>query len=268
MTDPFTLDEARAAGLTRAQLLGRRWRRLGPAIYASSAVASEPLVRLKAASRRLPADAVFSGQTAAWLHGLDTRFGAIEATLSPPTRTAHLAGIAIRRRRLKPDEIVLRKGFRVTSAARTVIDLASSLDLVETVVILDAALHKRLIRLSDIKPRAGARGVRTLRRAIELAEPATESPMETRLRLALVLGGLPRPCVQTPLGVARADLYYPDQRLVIEYDGATHRDSITADNRRQNRLVEAGYLILRFSAADVLGDPTAVIELVRKALRA
>jgi very-short-patch-repair endonuclease len=90
--------------------------------------------------------------------------------------------------------------------------------------------------------------------------------METRLRLALVLAGLPKPEVQVPLpdAVARADLYYPAQRLVIEYDGATHRDSLAADNRRQNRLINAGYRVLRFTASDLGGD---VAAMVRRALR-
>jgi very-short-patch-repair endonuclease len=189
----------------------------------------------------------------------------------PSSRITQRAGLTIRRCRLEPYEIVQRLGFRVTSPVRTVVDVASRSDLVEAVVILDAALHKRLIRIEQIKPRAGERGVRTLRRAIELAEPATESPMETRLRMVLVLGGLPRPEVQARLRVAsgvigRADLYYPGPRVVIEYDGATHRDSVAADNRRQNRLVEAGYRVLRFTAADVFGQAPAVVATVRQAL--
>src|SRR5436189_5416482 len=96
--------------------------------------------------------------------------------------------------------------------------------------------------------------------------------METRLRLLLVLAGLPRPRRQVSLhddhGIfsARPDLYYPDQRLVIEYDGSTHRDSLAADNRRQNRLIDSGHRILRFTAADVIETPAAVIVLVRRAL--
>jgi very-short-patch-repair endonuclease len=91
--------------------------------------------------------------------------------------------------------------------------------------------------------------------------------------MVLVMAGLPRPEVQVPLRAAtgflgRADLYYPEPRLVIEYDGATHRDSVTADNRRQNRLVEAGYRVLRFSAADVFGQAAAVAATVRQGLRA
>jgi len=111
-----------------------------------------------------------------------------------------------------------------------------------------------------------------LRRAIELAEPATESPMETRLRLLLVLAGLPRPQVQVPLHddkghfIGRPDLYYPSQRLALEYDGAIHRETMTADHRRQNRLINAGYRLLRFTAADVLSTPDSTVLLVRQAL--
>ena len=96
--------------------------------------------------------------------------------------------------------------------------------------------------------------------------------MESRLRLLLVLAGLPRPKVQLSLRddsglfIARPDLYYPGARLAIEYDGVTHRASLAADNRRQNRLIEARCRILRFTAADVLNTPAAVVSVVRRSL--
>ena len=126
--------------------------------------------------------------------------------------------------------------------------------------MLDAALNKRMIRLQDV-PVAHA----------DYVDAASQSPMETRLRLLLVLAGLPRPQVQVSVGdensfLGRADLYYPDHRLIIEYDGGTHRDSFASDNRRQNRLLDAGYRMLRFSAGDVYGPPNEVVDLVRSAL--
>lgn len=96
--------------------------------------------------------------------------------------------------------------------------------------------------------------------------------METRLRMLLVQAGLPRPLVQVSLCdevevfVGRPDLFYPRQRLAIEYDGTGHRETMAADNRRQNRLIDAGYRILRFTAGDVLGTPESVLALVRKSL--
>ncbi len=141
---------------------------------------------------------------------------------------------------------------------------------------IDAALHGRLVTSGQLREwvatHSGYRGVSRLRRALELAEPATESPMETRLRLLLVLADLPRPLVQVPLDdhkghfIGRPDLFYPTQRLALEYDGSSHRETMTADHRRQNRLINAGFRLLRFTAADVLSSPESVVLLVRQAL--
>jgi hypothetical protein len=96
--------------------------------------------------------------------------------------------------------------------------------------------------------------------------------METRLRLLLVLAGLPRPEAQVSLYddaggfLGRPDLLYREPRLALEYDGGTHRNSLADDNRRQNRLLAAGFRLLRFTAGDVLGTPDAVVALVRSAL--
>ena len=93
--------------------------------------------------------------------------------------------------------------------------------------------------------------------------------METRLRWLLLKARLPMPEVQTDLYddagelVGRADLYYPQAHLVIEYDGGNHRDRLVSDNRRQNSLIRAGYRMLRFTAPDVYGRPRAVANEVR-----
>src|SRR6202011_5095296 len=98
------------------------------------------------------------------------------------------------------------------------------------------------------------------------------SPMETRLRMVVVLNGLPRPEVQvtvrdeTGFPIGRTDLYYPAHRLGLEYDGETHRASLAEDNRRQNRLLLADVRLLRFTASDVFRRPDSVVAQVRDAL--
>ena len=163
-----------------------------------------------------------------------------------------------------------------TSILRTTIDLGSRPPLVEAVVAVDMALQRRLVGLAELHELAEARsrrGIVHLRRVVELAEPASESAMETRLRLLLVLAGLPPPQAQVPLHdergrfLGRPDLYYPEQRLGLEYDGATHRSSLVQDNRRQNRLHDAGYRLLRFTATDINRTPDAVVALVARQLR-
>jgi len=273
---PFTVAEARQAGLRRWHLKGASWTRLTRGTYVSKRLASDPFQRLDAARNRLPSDAAFSGLTAAWLHGIDVPpCEPIEATVPKTCGVSARAGILIHRSELAGDVVQVR-GMRATSIARTLSDLSARLGTSEAVVLVDAALHGRLIQLdtlgSWVASNRRRRGIACLRRAIGLAEPATESPMESRLRMLLVLAGLPRPKVQARIYDAsgrfagRLDLYYESHRLGIEYDGNLHRTALVEDNRRQNRLHSAGVTLLRFTAADVLGNPQSVIAQVRNAL--
>ena len=276
---PFSVEEARRHGVSRAQLLGASWRRLGRGFYAWHEIADAPMTRLIAAKLRLPEAAIFTGPTAAWLHGLDIPpCTPIEAAVPGTNSTSRLVGVVVRRCSIPAAEASIRRGLRVTSAVRTIADLACRLPLTDAVALLDTALHGRLVNSGRLRVWAsthtGYRGVRRLKRALELADPAAESVMETRLRLLLVLAGLPHPRGQVSLRddfglfLARPDLYYPDARLAIEYDGASHRENLTGDNRRQNRLVDAGYRLLRFTAADVLSAPDSVVDLAKRALLA
>jgi hypothetical protein len=182
----------------------------------------------------------------------------------------------VSRARLEPGEVEWRDGMPVTSIRRTLVDIGRRLPLVEAVVIADMALQARLTNKADlaqvVRAQSGTRNVASLRRMVEFAEPRSESAMESRLRMILVLAGLPAPQVQISLYdehgqfLGRPDLLYPAERLCIEYDGGTHRHSLAADNRRQNRLLSAAYKLLRYTAADVLHTPAAVIAQVRAAL--
>jgi very-short-patch-repair endonuclease len=182
--------------------------------------------------------------------------------------------VKLRRAALNESEVIARQGFRVTFPLRTVCDLGSRRDLIEPVVAVDMALHAGQVTMAELAnhlaTHVGAKGIKRLRRAVSLAEPQSASAMETRLRLHLILGKLPRPSVQVDLRdgngnfLGRVDLYYPDRRLAIEYDGANHKDRLESDLRRQNALLNAGYHLLRFTAAD-LRDPKSVVAQVRHA---
>jgi very-short-patch-repair endonuclease len=271
---PFTLDEAKRAGLTRWQLEGTAWTRLGPSTYIATGLAGDPMQTITAALRRLPTAAAFSGLTAAFLHGLDVPpCSPIEATVPEGAGISARAGMALRRSTFSKGDIVRVRGVPVTSILRTICEICGRLSLVEAVVIADAALHERRVSLVELtswaERNAGRRGVQQLRRVVEHAEPAAESPMESRLRMLIVLAGLPRPKAQVSIHnrwgrfVGRPDLYYESERLAIEYDGGVHRNSLSEDNRRQNRLVDAGVTLLRFTAGDVLRAPDSVVAQVR-----
>jgi very-short-patch-repair endonuclease len=145
------------------------------------------------------------------------------------------------------------------------------------VVLGDAILGRGQSSLDALaRIAAGARhrrGVRLLRLALPLLEPRTDSPMETRLRLLLVRAGLPRPEANRDVVVdgewiARPDLSYPGVRIAIEYDGDHHRSrrQWRSDRARRQLLEDAGWVVLEFTADDVLRRPEATVERVRRAL--
>lgn len=275
---PFTIDDARDAGLDRWHLEGAQWTRLGPSTYLWKELLADPMHKLHGANRRLPVGAAFSGMTAAWLHGIDVKpCDPIEVTVPDDAGVSARAGMELRRSVFEKSDIVRLRGLPATSIVRTIAEVCGRLDLIEAVAVADAALHRRLLRPEQLegwaRSHSGHRGVRNLRETLRHAEPASESPMESRLRMVLILGGLPQPRAQVSLHdrwhrfVGRPDLYYEQQRIGIEYDGATHRDSLAEDNRRQNRLLNIGVRLLRFTAGDVLGNPDSVVQQVAEALR-
>ena len=271
---PFSTREGRAKGIERWHLRSPRWQRVGPAIYAPASRIDHTMVRLEAAASRVPAAAAFAGLSAAWLHGLDVDgCSPIEMIVPKGNKVSGRAGMRVYRSALPEAEATAIQGLKVTNILRTLEDIGRRLSLTEATVIVDAALQAGLIEISRFdswaRSRRGGRGLVNLRAVAGAAEPKSESPMETRLRMALVIAGLPRPEAQVPiydergLFVGRPDLYYSDCKLGIEYDGGFHRESLPEDNRRQNRLLEAGVTLLRFTAADVLSRPATVVAQVR-----
>ena len=271
---PFTVDEALRAGVTRRQLRGASWRRMGSGFYVWAGLPDHPMLRLLTVQRRLPTGSAFSGCTAAWLHGLDLApCDPVEATVPNPIDISLRAGVAIRRAKLTSGEVVRLNGVHATSILRTLLDVARYQPLVEAVVAMDAALHKKVVSPGQLRAyvaaKGGHRGFARLDRVVGLAEPATESPMETRLRMVLVLAGLPRPAVQVPIHdqrgryLGRPDLYYASSRLGLEYDGASHRGNLASDVQRQNRLLATGIRLLRFTATDVRNAPDLIVRQVR-----
>jgi very-short-patch-repair endonuclease len=219
---PFSLAEARAAGLTSTALEGKTWRRLGSKLYCWSGLDEDPWEVLVAWRGLLPAYAVFAGATAAWMAGLDfSPTDPVEIVVPSNSGLRSRPGLSVRRCRILPGDVVTIRRLRATCLPRTFHHLSLRLPAVEILVAMDAALRKKLA------PAKAFRG-RKLQRLAAMAAPA-ESPMETRLRWLLIQRGLPRPEVQVKLGdekngIGRADLYYPSARLILEYDGGKHRD--------------------------------------------
>ena len=109
---PFTLAEARSAGLDRWHLDGASWRRLSRGIYVWAGIQETPLSILEAVRRRMPAQAVFSGLTAAWLHRIGgANRDPIEISVRGKPNMSTRVGVRIRRTSLADSEITEVRGF-------------------------------------------------------------------------------------------------------------------------------------------------------------
>lgn len=137
---------------------------------------------------------------------------------------------------------------------------------------------ERLVGRSD-----GIAGVKRLRRVLPLVGEGSESPMETALALIVSLpmsrGGLgaPRPAHNHRVdpgrrwrgsaekGHYRCDLYWPDLRVAVEYDGErahTGAERIAADARRRAALQAMGVTVIDVTR-EQLYHPASFRRLVR-----
>jgi hypothetical protein len=278
---PFRGSNAIAAGLlTRAQLRGSAFQRVFPDTYLRADVPLTHQIRSIAAVVWAGGQGVVSGRSAACMYGVDVlaRDAPIELTIPPGVHIRARHTIRLVRSPLVPADVSRQMGVLTTVPVRTAFDVARRDPLVEAVVCLDAMAAALLVDVEQVCAYADGRlgwpGCRAVPVVLSTVEPRTESPMESRTRVAIVAAGLPRPIAQFVVFdsygrfVARLDFAYPERRVGIEYQGDHHRESAQyrADLRRANLLRELGWTLLQFGPADVLGDPTRMIALIRASL--
>ncbi|MGW4293171.1 DUF559 domain-containing protein [Micromonospora chersina] len=297
---PFRGSAAVAEGLLSWTMLrSPAWVRLLPDVYVHRDGYRDGDHRMwcEAVALRLPPGAVIAGRSAAYLWGADLLSRDASAPGSFPLRPtttgrgtrAPVTVLLPRAARLRshprvrpirsalPDTDRTRfAGLPVTTALRTAFDLGRQGPRVDALIAVEALLHRRVVKLPALRAysaaHAGWPGAALLREVLGLAEPLSESPMETRLRLLLLDAGLGPLTAQHDVRgrfVARVDLAWPALRVAVEYDGDHHRERahFRQDVARLNALRAAGWLVVRFTADDVLRHPHATVALVRQALR-
>ena len=225
----------------------------------------------------------FCGPTALALHGLPV----------PSTASDEVVHIAVRKPRTPPRAAGV-SGHRFTVGSLTSVQhapvvtpleawaqSASSATVDDLTVIGDALVrrvkpHATIAALEQTVVRwRGRRGARFLARAVLLVRARTDSPAETRARLAIVRAGLPEPVVNLAITSAAGrflgfgDLAYPGSKIVIEYEGAHHfqEAQLYHDIDRLAAFVEAGWLVVRLHKHH-LRQPASIVSKVRAALDA
>lgn len=165
--------------------------------------------------------------------------------------------------------------LRVSSPVRTWLECAPVLGVYDLVAAADYLIHWRspIATIEElgkaVASGAGVRGIRKLRRAVELVHPRAESPQESILRAMLSEQGLVFD-VNVPIRTSggadyRADLVLQGTKVIVEYYGDHHRDpqAFRRDLTRVRLLESDGWRVVVVSIDD-LADPRDLALRIRR----
>lgn len=226
--------------------------------------------------------AVASHRTAARVHDIPIPHGRYpeHVTVARNTRRLRRKELTFHARAMGFGDVELFDGVPVTSAARTLVDVAATFPRLAAVWAVDDALRRGLASRAKVEhslqQRPTAPGEAVARERIAEADGKAESILETAGRLALADGGVRLPVAQYRVTdgagfVAYLDGAYPEQRLGLEFDGqGPHSlpDAVFRDRVRQNRLHALGWTVLRFTWWDVMYGTKAFVAQVSSMLAA
>ncbi len=276
---PFTRAEALAAGRDPSRARVGEFRRLFHNVYVDARVVVTPALRAEAALKLFDGRAFASHASAARLHRVPI-----------PTIPDEHVTVLERRHRRRPLGIVPHVnpaptvvevgGVRASAPTQMFIELASLLGLVDLVVVGDHLVRQgkvSLRQLVDACEESRAPGAQAARRAARYVRERVDSPMETRLRMLIVLAGLPEPRVNLTLRdvdgspVRRYDLCWPSVRVIVEYDGRHHIERVEtweSDLERREAIDDDAWRILVVISNGIYGEPEHTLRRIWRLLRA
>lgn len=271
-SQPFTRAEALAAGVTPWELRSRRFVRLHRNVYVARTTPRTLSLRARAVLRIAPPGTVISHDTAAVLWGGSVPTSADIHVRIPPGETFRVEGVATHEGPLPPI-ISRRHGPPVTGPEATFCDLAEKLDLVGLVVLGDRLVRKQATSPDHLVRYASSwagRPAPLARQASRHVRAGVDSPPESRLRMLIVLAGLPEPTVnliirdqRTGDWVRRFELAYPELRVAIEYEGRQHRDDDeiwAADIDRREDLDRRAWRVVQVISTGLFDNPLRTLQ--------
>jgi very-short-patch-repair endonuclease len=275
---PFLRSSALAAGFDPARRPAGL-RQVFTGVWVDRSVEIGPRVRIEAALSLHPPSTFASHQSAAFVRGLPVRHGdrphvSVWQQEHRSRRLGIFAHVACAETKV---EIV--DGIPVSQPLDLFVELAGVLPFVDVVVVGDAMVRRGMFTVDQLLQFCRStrrRHIRKARRAAAFVREGVDSPMETRLRMLLVLAGLPEPVVNFKIFYSngevryRLDLSFPDLRVVVEYDGRHHvEDSYQwkADLERREELEAAGWIVIVITSDGLFRNPEKTIRRVARALR-
>lgn len=275
---PFRATEALDAGLLTFRELRQFHTGIYPGVWVPRGAELSAVDRARAAwlwSRRR---GVLAGLSASAIHGSKWIESDVPAELVLSNRRPPKQ-ITVHSDTLLPEEIRMAHRMPVTTPERTAFDLGRRLPLDEGVQRIDALMNATDLKPADIDEVAqrhpGVRGLRQLRRTLDLVDGGAESPYESLTRLLLIQAGFPRPETQIRVldrsgrVVARIDLGWRQYRVGVDFEGAHHWTDPrqrTADAERYWLLPRLGWNDIRLTSGMLHNQPRVFLERVGEAL--
>ena len=289
----FTTAQALAAGYEEREVArlvrSKQWTRLRRGVLVETSDipdddAGRALTMLRAIGIRIDRPVAGSYRTAAVVHGLsllDPRLDLFDVLRSGPGKGHIEAGVRWRSAAMPASHLVNVDGVCCTSVARTTIDVVRETDFREGLVVAESALNQRLTTLSELRAVHDFcndwSGARTAGRVVSFASALSESPGESLSRIAFADAGLPEPKQQQNVFdarglIGRVDFLWEAQRTIGEFDGRVKylnsnddKTTLYEEKRREDRLREAGFEVVRFSWSDIVNRPAWVVAQIRRA---
>lgn len=276
---PFSRAEALAQGVAPDELRGPRFRSLLRGVYVAADVPITAEIRAQAALVPFGPGSRVSHATAARLYGIPVSLDPAEhVTVARQQDRRRRGGL---RCHVGDADVPTRVVDSLVASApeQVFVELAGDLPLVELVVAGDFLVRRGLKRrrLTDHCAGATGRGAAQARAAAAFVRERVDSPMESRLRMLIVLAGLPEPEVNLTYGdehglaLRRYDLSWPAARVVVEYDGRHHIERIEhweSDLARREQIDDDGWRTLVVVSKDVYRTPHVTLDRIHRVLRA
>ena len=196
--------------------------------------------------------AVLSHGSAASLWGIYDRWWAPFEVIVETARRR--PGIRAHRAALTGSDIRRHLGIRVTSPARTILDIAPRLtDKALTRAVNDQRIARRLKldHLAELIARLPRhRGASRVRPLIETPTGPTRSEFEDAFVAFAERFGLPRPEMNARVAGYEVDALFREQRVIVELDGYEFhgtRQSFEKDRERDATTLAAGFRTIRIT---------------------